>query len=81
MGPHVQRQRNRGKLGRVPEKPEAQDGSSEQARPEGLHSERLRASAATRIQIRTSGYVARHPALLKVLQWLGWNNPGGSMNP
>jgi hypothetical protein len=65
----------------VPEKPEAQDGSSEQTRHEGSRSERPSTSAATRIQTRTAGYVVRHPAILKVLQWLGWNNPGGSMNP
>jgi hypothetical protein len=35
----------------------------------------------TRIQTRAGGYIARHPALLGVLEWLGWNNPGGSMNP
>jgi hypothetical protein len=40
-----------------------------------------RSSAVSRLQSRTGGYVARHPAMLKVLEWLGWNNPGGSMNP
>jgi hypothetical protein len=40
-----------------------------------------RSSAISRLQARTGGYVARHPAMLKVLEWLGWNNPGGSMNP
>ena len=34
-----------------------------------------------RARISTGGYIARHPGLLKVLEWLGWNNPGGSMNP
>jgi hypothetical protein len=29
----------------------------------------------------TGGYLARHPGLLKVLEWLGWNNPGAGMNP
>jgi hypothetical protein len=24
---------------------------------------------------------SRHPALLRVLQWLNLHNPGGSMNP
>ena len=36
---------------------------------------------STSIQILASGYLARHPALLGVLEWLGWNNPGGSINP
>jgi hypothetical protein len=40
-----------------------------------------RFSAVSRLQARTGGYVARHPAMLKVLEGLGWNNPGGSMNP
>jgi hypothetical protein len=34
-----------------------------------------------RIQTLAGGYIARHPPLLRVLEWLGWNNPGGSMNP
>jgi hypothetical protein len=40
-----------------------------------------RSSTVSRLQARTGGYVAKHPAMLKVLGWLGWNNPGGSMNP
>jgi hypothetical protein len=40
-----------------------------------------RSSTLSRLQARTGGYVARHPAMLKVLAWLGWNNPGGSVNP
>jgi hypothetical protein len=35
----------------------------------------------TRIQIRAGGYIARHPTLLGVLEWLSWNNTGGSINP
>lgn len=34
-----------------------------------------------RIQSQTNGYIARHPTLVRVLQSLGWNNPGASMNP
>jgi len=40
-----------------------------------------RFGAVARLQARAGGYVARHPAMLKVLEWLGWNSPGGSMNP
>jgi hypothetical protein len=40
-----------------------------------------RSSVVSRLQTRTGGYVARHPAVLKVLAWLGWNSPGGSVNP
>src|SRR5215218_4055112 len=29
-----------------------------------------------RLRILTGGYLARHPALLGVLEWLGWNSPG-----
>jgi hypothetical protein len=43
--------------------------------------ETSRAGKFSRLQARTGGYVARHPAMSKVLGWLGWNNPGGSMNP
>jgi len=37
-----------------------------------------RSSTASRLQARTGGYVARHPAMLKLLGWLGWNNPAGA---
>ena len=37
--------------------------------------------AVSRIQARAGGYVAKHPAILKVLGWLGWHNPGGCVNP
>lgn len=40
-----------------------------------------RSSAVSRLQARTGGYLARHPAMLEVLEWLGSNNPVGSMNP
>ena len=40
-----------------------------------------RANPITRLQILIGGYLARHPSLLTVLEWLGWNNPGGSINP
>jgi hypothetical protein len=33
------------------------------------------------MQTLTDGHIARHPALSRVLEWLGWNNPGGSFNP
>jgi hypothetical protein len=33
------------------------------------------------LQSQANGYIARHPTLARVLQWLGWNNPGASMNP
>ena len=39
------------------------------------------ANPIARTRILAGGYIARHPRLLRVLEWLGWNNPGGSMNP
>ena len=33
------------------------------------------------LRSRASGFVGRHPSLVKVLGWLGVYNPGGSMNP
>jgi len=33
------------------------------------------------IQARTTRFITRHPALLALIRWLGWNNPGGGMNP
>jgi hypothetical protein len=39
------------------------------------------ANPIARIRIATGGFIARHPRLWRVLEWLGWNNPGGSMNP
>jgi hypothetical protein len=32
-------------------------------------------------QGRMIALIARHPALFKLLGWLGWNTPGGSANP
>jgi hypothetical protein len=42
---------------------------------------RSRPHPVRRIQNLTGGYLARHPALLTVLEWLGWTNPGCGMNP
>ena len=40
-----------------------------------------RSSAISRVQARTDGFVARHPAMLKVREWLGRTGPGEWMNP
>jgi hypothetical protein len=40
-----------------------------------------RGDSFARVQIRTGAFIARHPRLLKVLEALGWNNPGGNLNP
>jgi len=37
--------------------------------------------AIARTRMRTGGHIATHPTLLRVLEWLGWNNPGGGINP
>jgi hypothetical protein len=34
-----------------------------------------------RLRVLAGGVIARHPVLLRVLEWLGWNNPGGGINP
>ena len=57
------------------------DGSGAQPQNDQAPAEPSRANPATRIQTRAGGYIARHPTLLRVLEWLGWNNPGDSMNP
>jgi hypothetical protein len=68
-------------LPRRPQKLESEDGSGAQLRHDQVPAEPSRANPVTRIQILTGGYLARRPTLLKILERLGWNNPGGSMNP
>src|SRR3954453_6749288 len=57
------------------------DGCGPQPRPDQVRDGPSRANPVTGIQILTCGYLARHPALVAVLEGLGWNNPGGGMNP
>jgi hypothetical protein len=57
------------------------DGSGAQPPYDQVPAEPSRANPVLRIQILTGGFLARHPTPLKVLEGLGWNNPGGSMNP
>jgi hypothetical protein len=66
---------------RTPQKLEPEDGSGAQPRHDQMPAEPARANPITRIQTLTGGYIARHPTLLQVLEGLGWNNPGGNMNP
>ena len=66
---------------RTPHDLEPEDGSGAQPRHDQAPAEPSRANPVTRIQTLAGGYIARHPTLLRVLEWLGWNNPGGSMNP
>jgi hypothetical protein len=66
---------------RTPHDLEPDDGSGAQRRHDQAPAEPSRVNPVTRIQTLTGGYIARHPALLGVLEWLGWNNPGGSINP
>jgi hypothetical protein len=65
----------------TPENLEPEDGFGAQPRHDQAPAELWRANPVTRIQTLTGGYLARHPKLLRVLEWLGWNNPGDSMNP
>jgi hypothetical protein len=64
-----------------PQGPEADDGSRSQPRDAHRSAEPSHANPIARIQILTGGYIARQPTLLRVLEGLGWNNPGGGMNP
>jgi hypothetical protein len=65
---------------RTPRELQPGDGSGPQPRPDQAQAE-PHANPVTRIQILTGGYLARHPALLTLLEGLIWNNPGGSVNP
>jgi hypothetical protein len=66
---------------RTPQDLEPEDNSGLQRRRDKAPAEPSRASPVTRIQILTGRHLARHPALLTVLEGRGCNNPGGSMNP
>ena len=55
--------------------------SGSQPRHDQVPPEPARTNPITRLQTQTGGYIARRPGLLRALEWLGWNNPGGSMNP
>ena len=66
---------------RTPHDLEPDDGSGAQPRHAQAPAEPSRADPVKRIQMLTGGYIARHPALLTVLEWLGWNIPGSSINP
>ena len=66
---------------RTPEELESDDGSGAQPRHDQAPAGPSHANPVARIQTRAGGYLARHPTLLGVLEWLGWNNPGGSINP
>jgi hypothetical protein len=66
---------------RTPHDLESEDGSGAQRRHDQAPAGPSRANPVTRIQTRAGGYLARHPTLLRVLEWLGWNNPGDSINP
>jgi hypothetical protein len=68
----------------VPTKPagvQPEDGSGSKPPDDQLPAEPSHANPIARIQALTGGYIARHPPLLRVLEWLGWNNPGAGMNP
>ena len=58
-----------------------EDGSGAQRRHDQAPAQPTRANPVMRIQILAGGYIARHPTLLRALEWLGWNNPGGYMTP
>jgi hypothetical protein len=59
----------------------SEDGSASKPPDDQLPAELSHANPIARARILAGGYIARHPTLLRVLEWLGWNNPGGSINP
>ena len=63
-----------------PAGPGPEDGSGSMP-PDELPADPSRGNPIAPTRILAGGYVARHPALLRVFEWLGWNNPGGGMNP
>ena len=65
----------------TPENLEPDDGSGAQHRHDQAPAEPSHANPVTRVQILAGGYIGRHPTLLRVLEWLSWNNTGGSINP
>jgi len=64
-----------------PQELEPEDDPGSPPRDEPLPAEPSHANPIARMQILTSGYIARNSTLLRVLEWLGCNNPGASMNP
>ena len=66
---------------RTPHDLEPDDGSGAQPRHDQVPAEPSLANPVKRIRMLTGGYIARHPALLRALEWLGWNIPGGYMTP
>ena len=66
---------------RNPQKLEPEDGSGAQRRHDQAPAGPSHANPVTRIQARAGGYLARHPTLSRVLEWLSRNDPGGSINP
>jgi hypothetical protein len=65
----------------MPQTREPDDPPGAKPQDDPVPAEPSRPGTVSRIQAQAGEYAARHPAMLKVLQWLGWNNPGGSMNP
>ena len=58
-----------------------EDGFGSEAADDQIPAEAGYAHPVAHTRILVGGFIARHPALLRVLEWLGWNNPGASMNP
>jgi hypothetical protein len=59
--------------------PEPEDGAG--LRDDHLPADPARRNPISRTRILADGSIARHPTLLKALEWLGANNPGGSTDP
>ena len=57
------------------------DASGPRAPDEQPSAEPSHANPSARARTLAGRYIAAHPAVWRVLEWLGWNNPGGSINP
>jgi hypothetical protein len=64
-----------------PARSDPEDGFVPKAADDQMPAEPGHTRPVARTRILVGGFIARHPTLLRVLEWLGWNNPGGSINP
>lgn len=65
----------------VPARFDPEDGSEPKAADDQMPAEPAHTKPIARTRMLAGGFIARHPTVLRVLEWLGWNNPGGSINP
>jgi hypothetical protein len=64
-----------------PARSDPEDGFGPNAADDQMPAEPGHTHPVARTRILVGGFIARHPTLLRALEWLGWHNPGGSINP